>query len=64
MISNCGTPTEEAFVFFRKSSKSYYARKLVLNKRFSRLYKQNGQIGDIPENTVLVTADVVGLKNA
>ena len=61
VISNCGTPTEKASEFLD------YHLKPVMQKSWSYI-KDSGdfiekikRIGNIPEDAILVTADVVGL---
>ena len=61
MISNCGTPTEKAFEFLDSHLKTIMEESWSSIKDSADFIKKIGQIGDIPENFILVTADVVGL---
>ena len=61
VISNCRTPTEKASEFL------YHHLKPVMQSSWSCI-KDSGdflrkikQIGNLPENSILITADVVGL---
>ena len=61
VISNCGTPTEKVSEFLdyhlkpvMQSAKSYI-------KDTSDFLRKLKELGEVPENAILVTADVVGL---
>ena len=61
VISNCRTPTEKASEFL------YHHLKPVMQSSWSCIndsgdfLRKIKQIGNLPENSILVTADVVGL---
>ena len=61
MISNCGTPTEKASEFLDSHLKTIMQESWSHIKDSTDSINKIGQIGDIPENVILVTADVVGL---
>ena len=61
MISNCGTPTEKASEFLDSHLKTIMQESWSYIKDSTDFINKIGQIGDIPENVILVTADVVGL---
>ena len=53
VISNCGTPTEKVSEFLCKRD--------GLTSRTPKIFKENLKYGKIPQDSILVTADVVGL---
>ena len=53
VISNCGTPTEKVSEFLCKRD--------GLTSRTLKIFKENLKYGKIPQDSILVTADVVGL---
>ena len=61
MISNGGTPTEKASEFLDSHLKTIMKESWSYIKDSTNFINKIGQIGDIPENAHLVTADVVGL---
>ena len=61
VISNCGTPTEKASEFLDSHLKTIMQKSWSYIKDSADFINKIGQIGDIPENAILVTADVVGL---
>ena len=61
MISNCGTPTEKASEFLGSHLKTIMRESWSYIKDSADFINKIGQIGDIPENAILVTAGVVGL---
>ena len=61
MISNCGTPTEKASEFLDSHLKTIMEESSSSIIDSVDFIKKLGQIGDIPENFFLVTADVMGL---
>ena len=61
MISNSGTPTEKVSEFL-----DYHLKPVMQSGRyyiidFGDFLKKIKNLGSFPENTILVTADVVGL---
>ena len=64
MISNCGTPTEKASEFLDSHLKTIMQESCSYIKDSVDFINKFGQIGDIPENAILVTADVVGLYHS
>ena len=61
MISNCGTLTEEASKFLASHLKTIMQESWSYIKDSTDFISKIGQIGDIPENAILVTADAVDL---
>ena len=61
VISNGGTPTEKASEFLDSHLKTIMKESWSYIKDSTNFINKIGQIGDIPENAILVTADVVGL---
>ena len=61
MISNCGAPTEKVSEFLDSHLKTIMQESWSYIKDSADFINKIGQIGDIPENAILVTADVVGL---
>ena len=61
MISNYETPTEKASEFLDSHLKTIMQESWSYIKDSTDFINKIGQIGDIPENAILVTADVVGL---
>ena len=61
VISNCGTPTEKASEFLDSHLKTIIQESRSYIKDSADFINKFGQIGSIPENAILVTADVVGL---
>ena len=61
VISNCGTPTEKASEFLDSHLKTIMQESWSYIKDSTDFINKIGQIGDIPENAILVTADVAGL---
>ena len=64
VISNCGTPTEKASEFLDSHLKTIMQESWSYLKDSEDFINKIGQIrqtGGIPENAILVTADVVGL---
>ena len=64
MISNCGTPTEKASEFLDSHLKTIMQESWSYIKDSADFINKIGQICDIPENAILVTADVVGLYSS
>ena len=60
-ISNCGTPTEKASEFLDSHLKTIMQESWSYIKDSADFINKISQIGDIPENVILVTADVVSL---
>ena len=60
VISNCGTPTEKVSEFLDHHLKPIM-QNLLSYMRLSTFFKKIKTIGSVPENSILVTADVVGL---
>ena len=60
IISNCGAPTEKASEFLDYHLKTGHTKQLVIYQGFMGLSEKD-QIGNLPENSILVTANVVGL---
>ena len=60
-ISNCGTPTEKASEFLDSHLKTIMQESWSYIKDSADFINKISQIGDIPENVILVTADVVTL---
>ena len=61
MISNCGRLTEKASKFLASHLKTIMQESWSYTKDSIDFISKIGQIGDIPENANLVTADVVDL---
>ena len=61
VICNCGTPTKKASEFLGSHLKTIMQESCSYIKDSADFINKIGQIGGIPENTILVTADVVGL---
>ena len=61
MISSCGTPTEKASEFLDSHLKTIMQKSWSYIKDSTDFINKIGQISDIPENAILVTADVVDL---
>ena len=61
MISNCGTPTEKVSEFLDHHLKPVTQEGDSYIKDTSDFLNKIKNINDIPENAILVTADVVGL---
>ena len=61
MISNCGIPTEKASEFLDSHLKTIMQESWSSIKHSADFINKISQIGDIPENAILVTADVVSL---
>ena len=55
MISNCGTPTEKASEFLDSHLKTIMQESWSYIKDSTDFINRIGQIGDIPENAILVT---------
>ena len=64
VISNCGTPTEKASEFLDSHLKTIMQESWSYIKDSADFINKIGQIGDIPENAILVTTDVVGLYSS
>ena len=60
VISDCGTPPEKASEFLDSHLKTIMQESWSYIKDLDDLTHKMSQIGDIPENVILVTADVVG----
>ena len=61
IISNCGTPTEKVSEFLDHHLKPVMQSGWSYNKDSGDFLKKIKNVGNIPENAILVTADVVGL---
>ena len=61
VVSNCGTLTEKASEFLDNHLKMIMQESWSYIKDSADFINKIGRIGDIPKNTILVTADVVGL---
>ena len=61
IISNCGTPTEKASEFLDHHHKPVMQSGWSYIKDSGDFLKKIKNVGNIPENAILVTADVVGL---
>ena len=61
VISNCGTPTEKASEFLDYHLKPVMRIGLSYIRDSQHFLERIKTIGNIPENAILVTADVVGL---
>ena len=61
MISNCGTLTEKASEFLDSNLKTIMQESWSYFKNSADFINKIGQTGDIPENAILVTTDLVGL---
>ena len=61
VISNCGTPTEKVSEFFDHHLKPVMRKGLSYIRDSQHFLEKIKTIGSIPENVILVTADVVGL---
>ena len=61
VISNCGTPTEKVSEFLDHHRKPVMQKGLSYIRDSQNLLEKLKAIGSVPENAILVTADVVGL---
>ena len=61
VISNCGTPTEKCSEFLDYHLKPLMQKGWSYIKDSGDFIKKTQNLGSIPENAILVTADVVGL---
>ena len=61
VISNCGTPTEKASEFLDNQIKEVVQNGWCYIKDSNDFIKKIKYLKNIPDNTILVTADVVGL---
>ena len=61
VISNCGTPTEKASEFLDHHHKPVMQSGWSYIKDSGDFLKKIKNVGNIPENAISVTADVVGL---
>ena len=61
VISNCGTPTKKCSEFLDYHLKALMQRWRSYIKDSGDFIKKTRNLGSIPENAILVTADVVGL---
>ena len=61
VICNCETSTEKASEFLDSHLKTIMQKIWSYIKDSADFINKIGQIGDIPENAILVTADVAGL---
>ena len=61
VISNCGTPTENVFEFLDSHLQPIMRKGLSHVKDSGDFTSKIKWIGSVPENAILVTADVVGL---
>ena len=61
MISNCGVLTEKVSEFLDSHLKTIMQESSSYVKDSGDFINKMGQIGDIPENVILKTADVAGL---
>ena len=58
VISNCGRPTEKASEFLDGLFKTIMQERWSYIKDSGDFINKMGEISDIPENAILVTADV------
>ena len=61
VISNCGTPTEKASEFLDHHLKPVMQSSWSYIRDSGDFLRKIKQIGNLPENSILVTTDVVGL---
>ena len=61
VISNCGTPTEKVSEFLDHHLKPVMQKGLSYIRDSQYFLEKIKTIGSVPENAILVTADVVGL---
>ena len=61
MISNCGTPTKKASDFLDYQHKSVMQSGRSYIKDIEVFLKKIKNLGSLPENVILLTADLVGL---
>ena len=61
VISNCGTPTEKVSEFLNTYLQTFMRKGLSYIKDSGDFISKIEWVGSIPENAILVTADVVGL---
>ena len=61
IISNCGKPTENVSEFLDSHLQLIMRKGLSYSKDSGDFISNIKQIGSVPENAILVTADVVGL---
>ena len=61
VISNCGTPTEKVSEFLDHHLKPIMQKELSYIRDSQHFLEKIKTIGSVPENSILVTADVVGL---
>ena len=60
MLSNSGTLTEKAFEFLNSHLKTVMQESWSYIKNSADFINKIGRIADIPENDILLSADVVG----
>ena len=61
VISNCGTPTKKVFGYLDHHLKPIMQKGLSYIRDSQHFSEKGKAIGSVPENAILVTADVVGL---
>ena len=61
VICNCGTPTEKVSQFLDYHLKSTMQSVKLYIKDTSDFLRKLNHLGNLPENTILVTTDVAGL---
>ena len=61
MISNCGSPTEKVSEFLDSDLKSVMQESCSYIKDFGDFIKKLKNIDHIPQDAIMVTANVVGL---
>ena len=61
VISKSGNPTEKGSNFLRSPFETSHAKQLLIHQGFRRLCKKDKTKKNLPENSKLIAADVVGL---
>ena len=61
VISNCGTPTEKASEFLDRHLKPVMQSSRSCIKDSGDFLRKIKQIGNLPENSIIATVDVIGL---
>ena len=61
VLSNCGTPTEKASEFFDSHLKTVMQQNWSYKKDPADFINKMIQLGDVLQNTILMTAALVGL---
>ena len=64
VLSNCGTPTEKVSEFLDSRLQPIMRKGLSYIKDSGNFISKIKRIGSVPDNAILITADVVGLYSS